>query len=114
MTDCLFCKIAAKTIPAEFLYEDHDLFAIKDIAPQAPIHLLIITKKHLPNILAMQPADDRLIGQIHLLAGQLARAQGLAQTGFRLVNNCLQDGGQAVPHLHFHLLGGRQLQWPPG
>jgi len=114
MSDCIFCKIAAQEIPVEFVYEDSDLFVIHDIAPQAPVHLLIITKEHIPSILEISPNEKKLLGKIHRVASQLARDHGLDKKGFRIVNNCLAGGGQAVPHLHFHVLGGRQMQWPPG
>ena len=114
MSNCLFCKIASKEIPAEFVLETEELYAIKDIAPQAPVHLLIIPKKHLPSLLDISALDQTLIGQIHSAAVELAKLFGLEANGFRLVNNCLSDGGQAVPHLHFHLLGGRKMTWPPG
>ncbi|MFA5929103.1 MAG: histidine triad nucleotide-binding protein [Candidatus Margulisiibacteriota bacterium] len=114
MSNCLFCKIASKEISADFILETAELFAIKDIAPQAPVHLLIIPKKHLASLLDLSAADQSLIAHIHSAAIELAKQFGLAENGFRLVNNCLGDGGQAVPHLHFHLLGGRKMTWPPG
>ncbi|MFH1429465.1 MAG: histidine triad nucleotide-binding protein [Candidatus Margulisiibacteriota bacterium] len=114
MNDCIFCKIAAGEIPSEFLYEDDDLFAIKDISPQAPVHILIISKEHIPSILNITNNEAHLISKIHLLATHLATRYKLDEDGFRIVNNCRKAGGQAVPHLHFHLLGGRQMQWPPG
>ena len=113
MTNCLFCKIANKAIPASFVYEDEDIFAINDIAPQAPTHILVIPKVHIASLEDATPAQQTLLGKIQLVAGKLAKENGLT-TGYRLVNNCGNDGGQAVAHLHYHLLGGRKLQWPPG
>ncbi|MFC1477848.1 histidine triad nucleotide-binding protein [Candidatus Margulisiibacteriota bacterium] len=114
MNDCIFCKIAAGEIPSNFLYEDDDLFAINDISPQAPVHILIITKKHIPSILDVTNNEAPLISKVHMLATRLAARYKLDQEGFRIVNNSLKAGGQEVPHLHFHMLGGRQMQWPPG
>ena len=113
-TDCLFCKIAAGEIPATIRYEDEDLIAIEDITPQAPHHLLIIPRKHIRTTLDLTTADNNLIGHIYQVAGKLANDLGFAQDGFRVVNNCNEAGGQSVWHLHFHLLGGRDLSWPPG
>ena len=113
MTNCLFCKIANKAIPASFVYEDEDIFAINDIAPQAPTHILVIPKAHIASLDDATPAQLTLLGKIQLVAGKLAKENGLT-TGYRLVNNCGHDGGQAVAHIHYHLLGGRKLQWPPG
>ena len=114
MTSCIFCKIARKEIPSELIYDDDDVFAIRDIAPQAPVHLLIIPKAHIPSILELLPNQQYLIGKIHQIAGVLADQHQVSASGFRIVNNCGADGGQAVQHLHFHLLGGRAMQWPPG
>lgn len=113
MSDCLFCKIVKKEIPSEIIYEDDQVIAIKDIEPQAPIHFLIIPKDHYNSILTV-PAGHEIISQIHIVANRLALKHGIADTGFRLVNNCGEDGGQSVPHLHYHILGGRSLNWPPG
>lgn len=113
MSDCVFCKIATREIPASFIYEDDDLIAINDIAPQAPTHLLIITKAHIQSLAEATPRQQSLLGKIQLVASKLAKEKGLDQ-GYRLVNNCGVQGGQAVPHIHYHLLGGRQLHWPPG
>ena len=113
MEDCIFCKIVNKEIPAEFVYEDEKVIALYDINPQAPIHILIIPKQHFDNILNV-PAGNDVISHIHTVANRLAIKFGIAQKGFRLVNNCGIDGGQTVNHLHYHLLGGRALGWPPG
>lgn len=114
MAECLFCKIINHEIPSEIVYEDEKLLAIKDIHPQAPVHLLIITKKHIPTLLDLAGEDKDLIGDIYLVANRLAREKSTAQCGFRLVTNCGPDSGQEILHIHFHLLGGRKLNWPPG
>ena len=114
MTDCLFCKMASGAIPVKKVYEDDDLFAIEDINPMAPIHILIIPKRHLANTLVLQPEDDQLVGAVHRAAAFLARERGVAEDGFRLVNNNNAGAGQSVFHIHFHLLAGRKLSWPPG
>ena len=114
MSDCLFCKMAEGGIPVKKVYEDALLFAIEDINPAAPVHILIIPKKHLVNTLDLTPADDQLIGAVHRVAASLARERGFDQEGFRLVNNNNAGAGQSVWHIHFHLLAGRKLAWPPG
>jgi histidine triad (HIT) family protein len=107
--DCLFCKIINKEIPAQIVYEDEEVFAFKDINPRAPVHILIIPKRHISDISQIEPEDGKLIGQIHVAAVKIARELGIADQGYRLVNNCKENGGQEVYHLHFHLLGGRKL-----
>lgn len=114
MSDCLFCKIAAKNIPSEIVYEDETLIAIKDINPSAPVHVLLIPKKHIVSLNDIGTADESLLGHIQLTAAQIAREQNVAADGYRLVNNCGTMGGQEVMHLHYHLLGGREMLWPPG
>jgi histidine triad (HIT) family protein len=114
MDDCLFCKMASGAIPVKKVYEDENLFAIEDINPVAPMHLLIIPKRHLANSLDLTPEDDQLIGSVHRVAAALARERGVAEGGFRLVNNNNAGAGQSVFHIHFHLLAGRQFHWPPG
>ncbi len=114
MEDCLFCKIASKEIPATIVYEDDQILAFKDINPQAPVHILIIPKKHIAGVTSLEEEDKELIGRIHLLASKIARDYSVFQCGFRLVLNSGPDAGQAVAHLHFHFLGGRTLKWPPG
>ena len=113
MEDCIFCKITRKEIPAEIVYEDDKVIAIKDINPQAPVHVLIIPKEHYDSILTV-PAGNYIISDIHMVANRLALKFGIVDSGFRLVNNCGEDGGQTVDHIHYHLLGGRELTWPPG
>ena len=114
MSDCLFCKINKGDIPAEKVYDSDEVFAIKDINPQAPVHLLIIPKKHFSTVLEIQKEDHRLIGSIYSIANQLAKDNGLDKTGFRIVVNCGVEAGQSVFHIHYHLLGGRIFKWPPG
>ncbi len=111
--DCLFCKIAKGEIPSTIVYEDDDVIAFNDIDPQAPVHVLIIPKEHYDSILSV-PAGSDLISHIHTVAIRIALKLGIADSGFRLVNNTGVDGGQTVHHLHYHLLGGRSMQWPPG
>jgi len=112
--DCIFCKIARKDIPSTIVYEDDLVTAFRDIAPQAPVHIVLIPKKHISTVLSLTHEDKELIGHMFLVAASLAREQQIAQDGFRLVTNCNRDGGQSVFHLHMHLLGGRSLTWPPG
>lgn len=107
--ECIFCKIVKKQIPSTIVYEDEDILAFKDIHPVAPVHILIIPKKHIPTITDISEEDIDLIGKIHLVAGKIAKDAGIWDQGFRLVNNCRSDGGQVVYHLHFHLLGGKNM-----
>ena len=110
----IFQKIIDKEIPADIVYEDESVLAFRDIAPQAPVHVLIIPKKPIVNIATATTEDQNLLGHIVLVAAQIARDLGVDDKGYRLVTNINQDGGQSVYHLHFHLLAGRQLTWPPG
>ena len=112
--DCLFCRIVAGEIPARLLFEDDELIAFADIAPQAPVHLLIVPKRHIAHLFATGAEEEALLGRMITTASNLARHAGLESDGFRLVMNCLAGAGQSVFHLHVHLLGGRQLEWPPG
>lgn len=114
MSDCIFCKIANKEIPTQIVYEDDFILAFNDIEPQAPVHILVIPKKHISSIKTLQNEDLDLIKEIFTALPQIAREKGLDGEGYRIVNNCGEKGGQTVDHLHFHLLGGRQMQWPPG
>jgi len=113
-SDCLFCKIIAGEIPATIRYEDSQLVVFDDIDPQAPHHFLIVPKKHIRTTLDLAPSDNELVGHIYQVAGKVAHDLNFAATGFRVVNNCNDAGGQVVWHLHFHLLGGRDMTWPPG
>jgi histidine triad (HIT) family protein len=114
MTDCIFCKIAAKEIPSKAVYEDDEAVAFRDLNPQAPVHLLLIPKKHFDSILAIGDKDQPVLAHLMKLVPKLAREQGLAEAGFRTVINTGPSGGQTVYHLHLHLIGGRQMNWPPG
>lgn len=114
MTDCLFCRIAAGSIPAARVYEDERVLAIRDIDPQAPVHILLIPRRHVASVVEAASADPGLVGHLAAAAVQIARQEGIAERGFRLLTNTGPDGGQAVSHLHFHLLGGRPMGWPPG
>ncbi len=114
MTDCLFCRIAAKEIPARLVLEEDDLVAFEDVNPQAPVHLLVIPRRHVASLNDLAEADDALVGDLHRAATRLARERGLGTRGWRTVVNCGPDAGQTVFHLHLHLLGGRALGWPPG
>lgn len=112
--DCIFCKIINKEIPAKVAYEDDNVVAFHDINPQAPIHLLIVPKKHIASVMEIDDEENLLLGDIILTAQNLARENNLDKKGFRIVVNTGEEGGQTVNHLHFHLLGGRFLTWPPG
>lgn len=112
--DCLFCKIIAREIPSNKVYSDDDVYAFHDINPAAPIHILVIPKKHLSSINAASEDDEALLGKLLLRANQIATNLGLNEDGFRYVINTGRDGGQTVFHLHLHILGGRALDWPPG
>jgi len=110
----LFEKIIAREIPAQIIYEDELVLAFRDIHPQAPVHALIVTKKPIPRIAEAQADDQKVLGHLLLKAAEVAKKLNLDQGGFRLVINNGKDGGETVPHLHCHILGGRHLQWPPG
>ena len=114
MSDCLFCRIAKKQIPASLVHEDDDLVAFNDINPQAPMHVLIVPRRHIATLNDLQPGDDALMGQMLRLAAELARRQGYAGRGYRTLLNCNREAGQTVFHIHLHLLAGRGLGWPPG
>ena len=112
--DCLFCKIAHGEIPAKLLYQDDLVVAFSDINPQAPVHLLVVPRQHISTINELNQANSALIGHMALVATQLAKSAEIHENGYRLVMNCNSAGGQAVFHIHCHLLGGRQMTWPPG
>lgn len=114
MEKTLFQKIADKEIPAAIIYEDELCVAFRDIAPAAPVHVLLIPRKPIPSIADATAEDAALLAHLMLKVGDIARAEGLAEGGFRTVLNTGDDGGQTVPHLHIHIIGGRSLQWPPG
>ena len=114
MTDCLFCRIARKEIPASIVYEDERLLAFNDINPQAPLHALVIPKQHIASLNALSPEHDGLVGEMVRRAAAIAREKGYAERGFRTVFNTNADAGQTVFHIHLHVLAGRVFAWPPG
>lgn len=114
MSDCLFCKIAAKVIPAKLVHEDDRAVAFDDINPQAPVHTLVIPRRHVASMAELNEADAGLLGHLLLVGNQVAKQKGIAEGGYRLVVNTGRNGGQTVFHLHLHLLGGRPMHWPPG
>ena len=111
---CLFCQIRDGAIPAKLVHQDEQVFAIEDIHPQGPVHLLIIPRRHVASTEDLSERDEELTGHLVSVAATLATARGVAERGYRLVFNTLGEGGQTVPHLHLHLIAGRQMQWPPG
>ncbi|MEX0617791.1 MAG: histidine triad nucleotide-binding protein [Pseudohongiellaceae bacterium] len=113
-SDCLFCKIISGEIPSQKVFEDEELYAFRDIQPAAPHHILVIPKKHMESVAAAQQEDAGLLGRLLLRANEIALQEHLAESGFRYVINTGKQGGQSVFHLHLHILGGRQMQWPPG
>lgn len=112
--DCLFCAIAEKSIPGTIVYEDDQVIAFRDVAPQAPCHILIIPRRHIATLNDLTDTDSVLMGHMIMTAKRIAADEGLAAAGYRLNFNCNAHGGQTVFHIHLHLLGGRQLHWPPG
>lgn len=112
--DCLFCKLVARDIPADIVFEDDDVIAFRDIAPQAPTHILIIPKRHISTLNDLTEEDCALVGRLQFTAQKIANEVGIAEDGYRVVMNCNEDGGQTVYHIHMHLLGGRSMTWPPG
>jgi histidine triad (HIT) family protein len=113
MENCLFCKIVAGQIPSSVVYENEDVIAFRDIDPKAPQHILIVPRRHIPSMADLNPEDAQLLTHIFMAAKHVAHESGLEQ-GYRFLTNTGPDSGQTVPHLHFHLLGGRKLGWPPG
>ena len=111
--DCVFCKIAKGEIPSKKAYEDDQILAFDDLDPQAPVHILLIPKAHIASANELTEENSAVVSHIFLTAAKLAKELGL-EKGYRIVNNCGEDGGQTVQHLHFHLLGGRSMKWPPG
>lgn len=112
--DCLFCKIIGGEVPSTKVYEDDYVYAFLDIAPQAPEHIVFIPKKHISSTNEITSENSEYIGKIYEAIAKVAKEKGFAEAGYRVVNNCGEDGGQTVGHLHFHVLAGRLLQWPPG
>ncbi len=111
---CLFCRIAEKTVPATIAYEDAEVVAFHDITPQAPVHIVIIPRRHLARVSDVTVAEAPMVGRLLVVANELARTLQVAEAGYRLVINCNAQAGQSVYHLHVHLLGGRPMRWPPG
>ena len=112
--DCLFCSIIKGEIPSTKIYEDDLVYVLADIAPQAPVHMVMVPKAHIASANELTEENAAVVGHIFAVAAKLAKEQGFAENGYRIVNNCGEDGGQTVGHLHFHLLAGRNLGWPPG
>ena len=109
MEDCLFCKIIKGDIPSTKVYEDEFVYAFKDINPEAPVHILVVPKKHIKSMNEIEEIDEKLIGKIFFAIKKIAKEQGIAEQGYRVISNCGKDAGQTVMHLHFHILGGRKL-----
>ena len=114
MSDCIFCHIVARTIPATLVYEDDVIVAFDDINPQAPTHTLVIPRKHVTSIAELEDVDVELLGRLMLAGNKIAKLKGIADSGYRFVINTGANGGQTVSHLHLHVLGGRHMTWPPG
>lgn len=109
MEDCLFCKIIRKEIPSTVVYEDEEILAFKDIHPVAPVHILVIPKKHIESLVELTSEDEAVVGRIYTVINKIAKQENIDEKGFRVIVNCGEDGGQEVKHLHFHLLGGKKL-----
>jgi histidine triad (HIT) family protein len=114
MDTCLFCKIIRREIPGKIVYEDDNVLAFEDINPQAPTHVLVIPKRHIESLNALQPADDATVGEVVRRAAAIANERGISAGGYRTVFNTNRDAGQTVLHIHLHLIGGRTMTWPPG
>ncbi len=109
MEDCIFCKIIKKEIPSNIVYEDSEIVAFRDINPVAPVHILVIPKKHISSLIDLKAEDEIIIGKIYTVINKIVEQEGIKEKGFRVVVNCGEDGGQEVKHLHFHILGGKKL-----
>ena len=114
MSDCLFCQIAEGKIPAKLIHQDQDTVAFEDIHPQAPLHVLVIPRQHVATMNDLGPDHDQVMGKLYRVAATIARERGVAESGWRAVMNANRQGGQLVFHVHLHVLGGRQMTWPPG
>jgi len=114
MSDCLFCKFVAGEIQPDVVYEDDQVLAFRDVNPQAPVHILVIPKRHIATLNDLQAEDAELIGGLYLAAQKVAEQEGIAEAGYRTLINCNAQAGQTVFHIHLHLLGGRRMTWPPG
>lgn len=109
MNDCIFCKIIKKEIPSNIVYEDNEILAFRDINPVAPVHILVIPKKHISSLIDLNEEDELIIGKVYTVINKIAEQEGINKKGFRVIVNCGEDGGQEVKHLHFHVLGGKKL-----
>ena len=114
MSDCLFCRIITGEIPGQFVHQDEEVVILKDIKPQAPLHVLVVPRRHIATLNDLQPGDDALVGSMFRRAAAVAHEHGYAERGYRTVFNCNREAGQSVFHIHLHLLGGREFSWPPG
>ena len=114
MSDCIFCKIVSGDIPSNKIYEDEQVIAFRDINPQAPAHILVVPKRHISGVNDLAAADEALVGHVYSVVAKLVQELGIAESGSRVVVNSGENGQQSVPHLHFHVLGGRMMAWPPG
>ena len=114
MNDCLFCQIVARSIPATIVYEDESALAFEDVRPQAPVHVLVIPKRHVASVQDLGGTDAALLGNLLVCCTKIAERKGISNAGYRLVTNTGRNAGQTVFHLHFHVLGGRAMAWPPG
>lgn len=114
MCECIFCKIVSGEIPCSKVYEDDSVLCFNDINPEAPQHVIIIPKKHIKSLNDLDADDANLIGHIFMVAKEISKKLNIEKDGYRIVNNCGSNGGQSVNHMHFHLLGGRMMKWPPG
>ncbi len=109
MEDCIFCKIIKREVPSSIVYEDGEIIAFRDVNPMAPVHILVIPKKHISSLVDLEKDDELLIGKIYTVINKIAKQEGIDEKGFRVIVNCGEDGGQEVKHLHFHILGGKKL-----
>ena len=114
MDNCIFCKIISREIPSDIVYEDDKILAFKDVNPIAPVHVLIVPKEHIASAMDINDDNADVVAHIFKKASCIAEKMGVSENGFRIVNNCGKDGGQTVMHLHFHMLAGRSMKWPPG
>jgi histidine triad (HIT) family protein len=114
MSECIFCRIIAGDVPARVVHSDDEVVAFRDIDPKAPTHVLVVPRRHIASVTALEPDDAELVGRMVVVATRAARVEGIDGSGYRLVMNAGGDGGQSVDHVHLHLLGGRRLTWPPG
>jgi histidine triad (HIT) family protein len=114
VSDCIFCKIINGEIPSDIIYEDDKVIAFNDVNPQSPVHFLVIPKEHIESLNHLDHENSYLIEHIFLVISKLAKETGIDEKGYRVVHNCGENGGQTVPHIHFHVLGSRKFSWPPG